>query len=82
MDSVGCVNLSARCDGKVQCPTGSDEENCPVTEGCLMSDWTCRNHICIPKELRCNGMNDCLDNSDEEGCGERNGGFDVCMAVD
>ncbi|XP_044029701.1 low-density lipoprotein receptor-related protein 2-like isoform X2 [Siniperca chuatsi] len=68
VDSVGCVNVSARCDGQNQCPTGSDEENC-TAEGCLDSDWTCRNHICIPKELHCNGLNDCLDNSDEEGCG-------------
>nr|XP_033502276.1 low-density lipoprotein receptor-related protein 2-like isoform X6 [Epinephelus lanceolatus] len=69
VDSVGCVDASARCDGKRQCPTGSDEENCAATEGCLDSDWTCRNHICIPKELHCNGLNDCMDNSDEENCG-------------
>ncbi|XP_034752534.1 low-density lipoprotein receptor-related protein 2-like isoform X1 [Etheostoma cragini] len=69
VDSVGCVDASARCDGQIQCPTGSDEENCVATEGCLVSDWTCQNHICIPKELRCNGLNDCLDNSDEDDCG-------------
>ncbi|XP_068430281.1 low-density lipoprotein receptor-like [Clinocottus analis] len=69
VDSVGCVDASARCDGQNQCPTGSDEENCDATEGCLDSDWTCRNHICIPTDLRCNGLNDCLDNSDEEDCG-------------
>ncbi|XP_028456831.1 low-density lipoprotein receptor-related protein 2 isoform X2 [Perca flavescens] len=69
VDSVGCVDASARCDGQHQCPTGSDEENCPATEGCLVSDWPCRNRICIPKEMRCNGLNDCLDNSDEEDCG-------------
>ena len=74
VDSVGCVDASARCDGQHQCPTGSDEENCPATEGCLVSDWTCRNRICIPKELRCNGLNDCLDNSDEEDCGEKEEG--------
>ncbi|XP_004538385.3 uncharacterized protein lrp13b isoform X1 [Maylandia zebra] len=68
VDSVGCVKASARCDGQKQCPTGSDEENCPVTEGCLDSDWTCQNHICIPKELRCNGIDDCMDNSDEKDC--------------
>ncbi|XP_031711305.1 low-density lipoprotein receptor-related protein 2-like [Anarrhichthys ocellatus] len=68
VDSVGCVDASARCDGQNQCPTGSDE-NCAATEGCLDSDWTCRNTICIPKDLRCNGLNDCLDNSDEEDCG-------------
>lgn len=70
VDSVGCVDTLARCDGQIQCPTGSDEENCPLTQGCLESDWTCRNHICIPEELHCNGLNDCLDNSDEEDCGE------------
>ncbi|KAK1884357.1 Low-density lipoprotein receptor-related protein 2 [Dissostichus eleginoides] len=69
VDSVGCVDASARCDGTKQCPTGSDEENCAATQGCMDSDWTCRNHICIPKELRCNGLNDCQDNSDEEDCG-------------
>lgn len=71
MDSVGCVDMSAHCDGQKQCPTGSDEENCPATEGCLDSEWMCRNHICIPKEQYCNGQNDCMDNSDEEDCGER-----------
>lgn len=70
-DSIGCVNVSARCDGQIQCPTGSDEENCPPAQGCLESDWTCHNHICIPKEQRCNRLNDCLDNSDEENCGKR-----------
>lgn len=70
-DSVGCVDASARCDGQNQCPTGSDEENCAATEGCLDSDWTCQNRMCIPKELRCNGLNDCMDNSDEEDCGEK-----------
>ncbi|KAK5851838.1 hypothetical protein PBY51_023361 [Eleginops maclovinus] len=69
VDSVGCVDASARCDGKKQCPTGSDEENCAATQGCLESDWICRNNICIPKELRCNGLNDCQDNSDEDDCG-------------
>nr|XP_020465476.1 very low-density lipoprotein receptor-like [Monopterus albus] len=69
LDSVGCVDVSARCDGQSQCPTGSDEENCTATKGCLDSDWSCRNYICIPKELRCSGLNDCMDNSDEEGCG-------------
>lgn len=70
VDSVGCVDESARCDGERQCPTGSDEENCTVPEECLDSDWTCQNHVCIPKELRCNRQNDCMDNSDEEECGE------------
>ncbi|XP_062414865.1 low-density lipoprotein receptor-related protein 2-like isoform X2 [Pungitius pungitius] len=69
VDSVGCVDASARCDGQNQCPPGSDEQNCAATKGCLDSDWTCRNHICIPQDLRCNGLNDCLDNSDEEDCG-------------
>ncbi|KAM7393106.1 hypothetical protein PAMA_007971 [Pampus argenteus] len=84
VDSVGCVNASARCDGQNQCPTGSDEEGCTATEGCLDTDWTCRNHICISKELRCNGENNCMDNSDEEGCGRvcsvNNGGCShVCV---
>uniref|UniRef100_A0A087XJC0 Si:dkey-88l16.3 n=1 Tax=Poecilia formosa TaxID=48698 RepID=A0A087XJC0_POEFO len=70
MDSVGCVDASARCDGQKQCPTGSDEENCPATEGCLDSEWMCGNRICIPKELHCNGQNDCVDDSDEEDCGK------------
>nr|XP_049594845.1 low-density lipoprotein receptor-related protein 2 isoform X5 [Syngnathus scovelli]XP_049594846.1 low-density lipoprotein receptor-related protein 2 isoform X6 [Syngnathus scovelli] len=84
--SVGCVDASARCDGQKQCPTGSDEENCDVTLGCLDSDWTCRNRICIPIELRCDGKNDCMDNSDEEGCVVcREGGLqcaDVCLSAD
>lgn len=77
VDTVGCVNASARCDGQSQCPTGSDEENCTAIKGCLDSDWTCQNHICIPKELHCNGQNDCMDNSDEEDCGEEQGRLHV-----
>ncbi|XP_061656895.1 low-density lipoprotein receptor-related protein 2 isoform X2 [Syngnathoides biaculeatus] len=68
MDSVGCVDAAARCDGQKQCPTGSDEENCTVARGCLDSDWMCGNRICIPKGLRCDGNDDCMDNSDEQGC--------------
>lgn len=78
LDSVGCVNTSARCDGQIQCPTGSDEENCLAPEGCLESDWVCGNYICIPEELRCNRLNDCLDNSDEEDCG---GNFKILSRV-
>ncbi|XP_034457661.1 low-density lipoprotein receptor-related protein 2-like isoform X3 [Hippoglossus hippoglossus] len=70
LDSVGCVDASARCDGRSQCPTGSDEENCTAADGCLDSDWTCRNRLCVPKEQHCNGLNDCMDNSDEKDCGE------------
>lgn len=70
MDTVGCVNTSARCDGRTQCPTGSDEDRCPHAEGCLESEWRCRNGVCIPKELHCNGVEDCLDGSDEQDCGE------------
>lgn len=70
VDTIGCVNTSARCDGQIQCPTGSDEDYCPPSQGCLESDWSCKNDICIPKELRCNGVKDCLDSSDEEDCGK------------
>lgn len=81
LDSVGCVDTSARCDGKFQCPTGSDEENCPTVEGCLDSEWMCLNGICVSKEVRCNKHDDCGDNSDEENCGEEDYGFsfDICV---
>ncbi|XP_034151271.1 low-density lipoprotein receptor-related protein 2 isoform X3 [Esox lucius] len=64
-----CVRASAMCDGQRQCMDGSDELNCPENQACLLGDWRCRNHICIPKDHYCNGANDCVDNSDEETCG-------------
>ncbi|XP_077478907.1 uncharacterized protein lrp13b [Stigmatopora argus] len=66
--SGGCVDISERCDGRRQCLSGSDEENCAIANGCLDSDWMCRNQVCVPADLRCDGKNDCMDNTDEEGC--------------
>ena len=65
------MNKSGRCDGVRQCPTGSDEEDCVTSVGCMEADWLCHNAMCVPREARCDGNDDCLDRSDEQDCGEQ-----------
>jgi len=66
-----CMAGAQVCDGKADCPSGSDELGCGL--GCMAVDgglaYQCKNSTeCISEELVCNGEEDCEDGSDEQGC--------------
>nr|XP_032826857.1 very low-density lipoprotein receptor-like isoform X1 [Petromyzon marinus] len=73
-----CVTLTWRCDGDLDCPDNSDEENCPK-HTCSERDFVCGNGDCIPLRWLCDGDVDCVDRSDEsqEHCSHR-----TCLTTD
>ena len=46
-----------QCDGKADCPKGSDEMDCPCEEGILCTQFN--KTICIPKGWKCKAQITC-----------------------
>ncbi|VDO95291.1 unnamed protein product [Soboliphyme baturini] len=68
-DPQRCIAVAKRCDGRIDCTDGEDENNCPT---CDYTQFACLlEGTCIPLDQRCNGVvDDCFDGSnfDEEFC--------------
>ncbi|XP_052756265.1 prolow-density lipoprotein receptor-related protein 1 [Galleria mellonella] len=64
-----CVERSQLCDGKVDCPNGSDEETSICdTLTCRENEFMCTSGSCILSSFKCDGEQDCADGSDEADC--------------
>ncbi|XP_053372116.1 low-density lipoprotein receptor-related protein 2 isoform X2 [Clarias gariepinus] len=63
-----CMSPVQLCDGKLDCPDGSDELSC--IHSCQnMGDFLCKDRRkCIEQYLVCDGRPDCTDGSDEVEC--------------
>lgn len=68
-DDQGCFFEHQRCDGYWHCPTGRDEEGCPV---CKAGEFPCDldTLTCYPASERCNNQKQCPNGSDEKNCYE------------
>ena len=64
------VPLSHVCDGKRDCPSGSDEASCVESSAnvCDPDVFQCRSGQCVPMQARCDLLRDCQDGSDEVAC--------------
>ncbi|CAF3019750.1 unnamed protein product [Rotaria sp. Silwood2] len=63
-----CLDWRDICDGKQQCMSGYDEENCDKLEfnECDDDEYRCMNGMCIPDEYFLDGEYDCMDFTDEK----------------
>ena len=65
----GCFTMEQRCNGKVNCPQGEDEEGCDQTV-CneRLGLFLCGDNMCMEEKYICDSSSDCVDGSDEMNC--------------
>lgn len=67
----GCVPVSGRCDGVLQCADGSDERGCAGDSCATLGAGALRcahAQACYLPAWRCDNVTDCPDHSDEADC--------------
>lgn len=61
-----CLSRASVCNGRWECPDGSDEARCYKGIACDKKAFQCRSGQCLPQYAFCNAVTDCLDGSDED----------------
>ncbi|XP_070533440.1 transmembrane protease serine 9-like [Ptychodera flava] len=68
-DGTQCILKYWKCDNKVDCNDGSDEEDCSLECGDGIVACNLGSHFgCIRDTQLCDGVNHCIDGSDEINC--------------
>ncbi len=65
-DTTKCIPLSWLCNGKVDCPQGSDEQNCICKQDNMMQcTMTDNRKECLPSSWICEGFVTCQENQQQ-----------------
>ncbi len=83
-----CIPLFWFCNGKADCPMGSDEQNCPCDKFNMQNCSTPENsNLCVPKSWICKQKLTCLPNNDNicqqtGNTGSKCGGYNYLCHID